>query len=534
LALPPGDDFLPAPRHELHAGPAFWPDTFFVDMTPVPEQWLNRVTAEHIDPDTGGLRHGAVTADMALASGTLLHERLHWFQGAGTSFGYLMSRLRILRGELALCALVTCPAEARRRLFDLRAAGRSIAARNATGQLLHDEAYPVTVQSLLDHWWATVAADRFLNDGNTRLLGAIPPQFLVGMIVRYLDAGDDIRAVFESPDAAFLDWCRAAGPADALPGALTDGAFTVRHIEEGAAVGAQLLYLERLAQVFESECRADDAGAIRTFVAARMAAYRQNPSRLYLEAMRRMAAACPDAHPGPIHAGRRWLEEFLLVCDLALNPRLAAGDRLLPLTWGDWHPVCRFERLLAAVAPTRPRHEGCGEPASPEWWQRRRRELLAATRLTDQSGAVTLGRSATDEEAGNSPHIRPASYVRRFLARAHADATKAREAIPAFAASPGDAVLDAPHQIVEFEREGHALCFDCPLVIFGDEGHHFRIAARDYLELLVALVDLRIATSVLASSGPVDFRGLPRDSTAMLIRADVVRRFEAMVGASTG
>jgi hypothetical protein len=528
------DEFLPAPRYELHAGPAFWPDTFFVDMTPVPEEWLSRVTPEHVDSRTGELRLEAVTADMALASGTLLHERLHWFQGVGTSFGYLMSRLRILRGELALCTLSTCPPETRGRLFELRRAGRSIAARNAAGQLLHDQPYAVTIQSLLDHWWGTVAADRFLNDGNTRLLGAIPPQFLVGMIVRYLEAGDDIRAVFESPDAAFLEWCRAAGPRDALPFDLASGTFTVRHIDEGAAVAAQLLYLERISQVFAREGRGGDAETIGTFVDTRMGAYRQDPSALYLEAMRRMEAACPDVERGTRNPRRRWLEEFLLVCDLALNPLLAAGDQLLPLTWQEWHPVSRFERLLAAAAATGPQGEAGTAPASPDWWRQRRQNLLLAAQLTEQTGPISLGRATTDTEDGNAPHIRPASYVRRFLSRAHADAIKARAAIPAFAASPGDALLDAAEQILVFEKEGHALCFDCPLVIFGDEGQHFRIDTRDYIELLMALTDLRIATSVLASSGPIDFRGLPRDSTAMIIRADVIRRFETLVGASVG
>lgn len=519
------DEFLPAPRYEQHGGAAFWPDTFFVDMNAAPAVWMARITDEQVDPDTGGLRHEFITTDMVVASGTLMHERMHWLQAIGTSFGYLMSRLRILRGELAMCTLATCPQDQRGRLFELRSRGRAIAARGADGQLLHDHGYSGTVQSLLDHWWATVAVDRFLVDGRAPLLGSLPPDFLVGMVLRYLLAGDDIRSVFESPDIDFVKWCRDLGPTGAVPDALKSDGFTVRHIEEGAAVAAQVLFLNRMAEAETGLGRTAESTTIRAAANTLLAGYRERGDRLYLEAFDRMALAVPDQD----RAGRRWLEDFLLVCDIALNPLLIRNGSPVAMMWSDWHPVLRFEKLLNAASRLRYPWYGRWNPAKPGWWSKRRAKLLQESGLAEQREPMSLGSETRRGAPSQSPIMYPASHARYFVARAHADAMRAR-AIPAFMSSPGDAMCDAPDEILTLTRQ-NALCFDCPLVIIGTEGHHYGIDEREYVSLLFALFDLRIAHWSLASAGAIDFGGLPADETALLVRSNVLERFKRTFGA---
>jgi hypothetical protein len=234
------DPFEPQPRYEETGIARYWPDTLFVDISEYPHE------VQSFDGDELRLTTEA-NLDVLIALAARMHEQVHWLQSAGTTFGRFLSLNRVTTADLAEAILTTVRPAELATLEDVRHLGRAPAARTKQGQLTHKLGYSVTIQSLFDHWWASVAVEHFLTDNNTTLPGVVDPRFLVGLALKYVTAGDAIRTVFNSPDEDFLETMINCGPIGRFPGMKALRNISVRHIEEAAALTVQHLFNSRVA-----------------------------------------------------------------------------------------------------------------------------------------------------------------------------------------------------------------------------------------------------------------------------------------------
>ena len=487
------DPFEPQPRREDVRGARYWPDTLFIDMSAYPE------AMQSFD---GTARDLAETGDLGIfvAIAARMHEQTHWIQTVGSTFGRFLARNRILTGDLAAAILTTASP---RELDLLRAARRSGVApaeRSRHGQLKHSLGYSTTLQSLFDHWWASVALEHFLVDGGRDLLGPIPPTFLVGLGLRYASSGDDLASVFNAPDEGFMLATRAMGPRGELLFGRSQDRLTVRHIEEGAAMVVQHLFTARQKdRLPETRYRAFASQAM-AWSLVRFADQRHS---LYTKAVTAFSQA------GVRGVDLRTLELFLLVCDIALNPAIPDDGAGLGADWSDFHPVLRFYRLIAALDRYEPDQAVVDGAPSASWWREERARLVTLARLSDGAGSGVSSRSRT---ADTNPLSEPGCFQRRFLADAAVQVDTLRRVFPAAGASPLHAADPNEVGFMALLDAANGPGYDPPLLIkTGGKGEPSSISEALFARATLAGASRRSLHSWLARPGPLMFMGLPSD-----------------------
>ena len=503
------DLFDPQPRYEQIRGARYWPDTMFVDMSNYPEEWQQFDGNEY-----QLLRDGDL--NLFVAAAARMHEQVHWLQTIGTTFGRFLALNRITTGDLAEAALTTASKNEIERLAKVRANGIAPASRNKQGRLLHEVEYSLTIQSLLDHWWATVALEHYLVDGNYSLINPVDPRFLVGLGMRYVDAGERFRIVFNSPDKDFLEETRSYGPLGGTKPPKPHNALTTRHIEEGAALIVQHIFLSRVSASL-SDSRAQLLG--QRALAWTLERFIDRRYSLYARAFFEFLAVLPD------HCLNRQLELFLLVCDIALNPEISF-DRTSQHTWSDFLPVLRFFSILRVM---RIQSLDClvneDMPLS-DWWTRQRDQFVHLAGLSDGARNPTM---IAKPKNWVDPYGKPTEYMRQFVLWAGANLEALRSKFPAAACSPANVVgPDESAFIAEFgQQEGPT--YDPPLLIKNHGfGEPVSISTEIFVSLITAATCKRSIHSWLAHSGAISFDGLPSDKAGRLAQERALHRMSLL------
>jgi len=505
--------FEPAPRGEATRGGRFWPSTLFVDISAYPRDFQNLDVASVRIFQDGDL-------DVLAALAARMHEQVHWLQTVGTTFGRFLAFNRITTGDLACAALATATERERGRLMEARRRGVTPGQQGEDGLLCHAVDYSPTVESLLDHWWSSLVLDRYMVDDDRSRPGPVDPQFMVGLALRYIGAGDRPREVFNAPDENFIQITRAYGPIDdPRPPEFRSG-LTELHIEEGAALVVQANYSAVLAAVLSKDRyrqyrRRSLAWTTERFI--------DDPQGLYCKAL---SYYTPHA---PAVSAERQFDLFLLLCDIALNPRIPDDGSPLGACWADFHPVLRFERLVAAldgfVADDR---EEDGVPPST-WWTEERSRLVAKAGLSDGGGDRAFARPVANKD---SPFAAPTGFLRGFLAHAGANLEVLRPHYPAVTASLTNATDPGADGFYTMLGSVEGPCFFPPLIIRSDGiGTPSTIEADLYANTVIASTILRTIHSWLTSPRPLNFRGLPTDPGAMIAR-DIAQEYLGIYGIS--
>lgn len=509
---PPGPDpFEPQPRHEGIRGARFWPDTLFVDISTYPDEF------QSYDQDDLRLWDDG-NPGIFIAASARLHEHMHWLQLAGTTFGRFLAINRLSTGDLAESIFNTATPEEIDRLSKARRKGMAPAARDHDGRLRHKHGYSGTIQALFDHWWASVVLDRFLIDSGERLLGPIDPRFLVGLGLRYATAARP-RDVFNAPDEGFIEETITFGPlGDRLP-PISSG-LTVRHIEETAAMVEQHLCNMGFAEQLPPE-RAEDYAA-RTLVWT-LERFLDDRHSLYTQALTHVLEHAPDL------PGRRFFELVLLICDLALNPVIPDTGAPLDCSWVEFHPVCRFERIVTSLSTFAPNNDDIEGMAPMTWWAEERDRLAAHADIED--GAASNAFCGTGDLAAN-PIANPAGFLRGFLGQAGRNLGALRARFPASIPSPIHALRWDTDSMLTMLAELDGPSFDPPLNIksFGDGEPSRSIDERQYIQALAAVTERRTAHSWLVRAGPINFAGLPSDKVGRMIQDQAATRLREAFG----
>lgn len=506
------DPFEPQPRHEDIHGARYWPDTMFIDMSAYPAE------VQSFDGEVGALMESA-DLGILVAAAARMHEQAHWLQSIGSSFGRFLALNRVMTGDLADAILTTATPHDLDLLAQARREGRAPAARTRAGQLRHGLDYSTTLQSLFDHWWSTVAVDHILTTGTTTMAGPIDPRFMVGLSLRYAVAGDGLRDVFNAPDAGFIEATIGYGPVgdDRAP-AIRSG-LTVNHLEEAAAMVVQHMFNGRIAAALPEQRYVSYA---QNALAWTLERFFDDRHSLYTKALTLYGEHAPDLDE------RRHLELFLLIVDIALNPLIADDGGPLGIGWHDFHPVLRFERLLAALDGFVPDDREIDGVPADSWWVEERAQLVARAGLSDAVGSHAFARTLPPPA---DPLRAPTSYLRRFIGQAAANLDTLRMRFPAAAASPLHVTdSDEPAFLAAIEAsDGPG--YDPPLVIkYDGEGQSGVLGERPYVEAVTAVSFRRSTHSWLVRPGALNFNGLPGDKTGRLLQQASINRLETLYG----
>lgn len=479
MSIPLTDPFEPHARHEGVGSARFWPDLLVAELT-LPETLGDTIEEMLSQTSPEGLALNAAS----------LHEQVHWLQTVGTTFGRFMSMVRLASSGLAESILATATEDEREALDTARRRGRAPAARGPDGHLLHDLGYSPTLQSLFDHWWACAAFDPILIDARKDLLGPLPLRLLFGLSLRYAQCDGDLKSVFNAPDQDFQTLTEALTPAEAH---VPEG-VTVREIEEGAAMAAQYISISGTRRHLEGDRLARFDEITSEWLQIR----RSDPRhRMYWRAWETYAGESPDT------MDRARLDDFLLICDLALCPHVPDRPQKPLRSWSDFHPTLRFQRLVE-VARQRPP----ARPAdSPSWWSTRRRQLSRLTNLSDggRSAAFTTSRRSIDD------YVDPTSRMRSFVTQASRNLTSLRRAAQAGVISPFGA---DDRSIARMEKASARLSgpgWIPPLTIIRD-AVITSLPGEDAARVLRAGAARRAVQSWLTHAGPLRFAGISGDA----------------------
>ena len=497
------DPFEPQPRHEEIHGARFWPDTLFVDISTYPDEFQSYDQDDLRVWDEGD-------PGIFIAASARLHEHMHWLQLAGTTFGRFLAINRLTTGDLAEAIFNTATPDEIARLSKARRRGIAPAARDRDGRLRHHHDYSGTMQALFDHWWASVALDHFLTDNGGALLGPVDPRFLVSLGLRYATA-ERPRDVFNAPDQGFIEETIAFGPLGGRLPPISSG-LTVRHIEETAAMVEQHICNMGFAEQLPPEREEEYAAHALAWTLERFLDDRHS---LYTRALTYLLEHAPDI---PEH---RFFELVLMICDLALNPLIPDTGAPLGCSWVEFHPVCRFERIIASLATFRPNVDGGEAPMT--WWSEERDRLAAHAGVDD--GVTSDAFCGTGDLKAN-PIANPAGFLRGFLGQAGRNLGALRVRFPASIPSPIHALRWDTDNIVAMLAEQHGPSFDPPLNIksFGDGEPSGSIDERQYVQALAAVTERRMAHSWLVRAGPINFAGLPSDKVGLMIQKQASTR----------
>lgn len=479
MSTPPLDPFEPNPRHEGVGTARFWPDLFVAELT-LPATLGDTVDEMLSQTSPEGLALNAAS----------LHEQVHWLQTVGTTFGRFMSMVRLAASGLAEAILATATETELQKLDAARRAGRPPAARAPNGHLLHDLEYSPTLQALFDHWWTCAALDPLLIDARRDLASHVTVRFLVGLGLRYAQCDGDLKAVFNAPDKDFQTITAGLAPDDAH---IPEG-VTVREIEEGAAMAAQYLYLSITRRHLDTErlARFDEITGEWLWIR------RTDPHhRIYWRAWETYAGHAPE------DMDRARLDDFLLVCDLALCPDIPDRPLKRLRSWPDFHPTLRFRTLVEAAQAHPPR-----KPAdSPRWWSFRRRQLARVAGVSDggSSRAFTVSKRAVDD------YNDPTSRMRQFVTQASRNVSSLRRAAQAGVISPFGAddrsVLLMEKEIARTSPPG----WEPPITIIRDAVITC-LPGADAVRIIRAGAARRAVQSWLTHAGPLRFSGLSADA----------------------
>ncbi|CAM8670760.1 hypothetical protein [Sphingobium cupriresistens] len=510
------DPFEPGPRREEVHGARFWPDTLFVDLSEYPDEVQSYDHHELAFWDDCNL-------GILVAMAARMHEQLHWLQTVGTTFGRFLATNRVTTGDLADAILTTATPRELGLLIDARRRSIPPALRDRTGRLSHEIGYSSTLQSLFDHWWSTVALEHYLVDSGADLLGPIDPRFMVGLSMRYAVAGNRPIDVFNAPDAGFMEATRDFGPRDASRTYKAASGLTVRHIEETAALVLQLITKASLAEMLTEQRQSDYAAQTSRWSLERFLDDRQS---LYTKALLYYAEHVPATDP------HRFFELLLLICDIALNPRIPDDGSPLGSDWSDFHPVCRFERLVAALEGFVPDTRKVDGHPSPQWWEEERYRLVKRAGISD---------GAKDRSFCSAPKVTPdaleapSDHIRAFLAKAGANLTTLRERYPSAVVSPIHALIGDTDGLVALTDTFDGPSFDPPLNIrsFGDGEPSPSIDTRSYVHTLFALTSRRATHSWLVRAGSLNFQGLPTDTVGLKAQQAAIERLSQLYGIET-
>lgn len=498
--LATADPFEPRPRGEAVRGARFWPDTLFLDISVYPKDFQN-LDIDH----TRMFEVGDLDTLVALAA--RMHEQVHWLQTVGTTFGRFLAFTRITNADLAHAILATATDQERDVLMEARRGGVAPAQRDLVGRLRHELPYSVTVESLFDHWWSNLVLEGYLVGNDRSRLGAVDPRFMVGLALRYAAAGDRLRDVFNEPSANFMKSTRGYGPVDDTAAPRFRSGLTELHIEEGAALVVQATYTADLAPLLSKERYRRYRRRSRTWTTER---FLDDPASLYCKALSYYTPYAPAV------SETRHLDLFLLLCDIALNPRIPDDGSPLDSPWSDFHPVLRFERLVAAldgfVADER---EENGAPPS-SWWIEERTRLVSRAGLSDGAAGRAFARPIASDI---SPFVAPTNFLRAFIANAAANLDTIRVHYPAVTTSLINALDPDADGFYTMLRSIDGPSFYPPLIIGSDgKGWASTIGAELYANTVIASTILRAFQSWLAFPGPLNFRGLPSDQGPRIAR----------------
>lgn len=461
--------------------------------------------------------HGDLRIFVAMAART--HEQVHWLQTVGSTFGRFLARNRIATGDLAEAILTTASANELGLLVDARRRGVAPAARSRQGQLRHAVPYSGTLQSLFDHWWATVALEHYLVDNGEALLGGIDPTFVAGLGLRYAAAGDDLKQVFNAPDGGFLESTRAMGPSGEPPSSGVLGGLSVRHVEEGAAMVAQHLFNARLKRVLPAKRYEAYAKQALAHTLVRFTDRRHSLYTDAIEHFGRVTLRVGDT---------RSLEIFLLCCDLALNPSIADDGGPLATDWQDFHPVLRFRRLVAALEDFAPSDEERDGAPPPHWWIEERARLACAAALSDGAGSAAFARDPVPK--GNAA-LESSRFLRGFLAEAGANLEALRSRFPASVSSAIHAADPGESAFMALLDTQNGPGFDPPLLIkSGGRGEPASISDALYARATLAVTQRRAFHGWIAQPGPVRFDGLPSDAAGRQAQTLAINRLRTAFG----
>ncbi len=509
---PRPDPFEPQPRREDTHGARYWPDTLFVDMSAYPEE---------VQAFDGSARDLVETGDLGIfvAIAARMHEQTHWVQTIGSTFCRFLARNRVLTGDLASAILTTATPRELDLLRAARRAGVAPAERSRQGQLKHSLGYSTTLQSLFDHWWASVAMEHFLVDGGQDLLGPIPPAFLVGLGLRYAACGDDLASVFNAPDEGFMPATRAMGPTGELILDRSRDGLTVRHIEEGAAMVVQHLFTARQKDRLPQARYTAFASQALAWTLTRFLDQRHS---LYTEAVTQFLRA------GVRGDDQRALELFLLVCDIALNPAIPDDGAGLGADWDDFHPVRRFQRLVAVLEGYTPDQAVIDGAPPADWWTTERARLITMTGMSDGAGSGVFSQGGTDAV---NPLGEPGRFQRRFLGEAAACLDALRGVYPAAGASPLHAADPDEVGFMAMLDAGEGPGYDPPLLIkTGGSGEPSSISEALFARATLAGASRRALHSWIARPGPLVFLGLPSDAPGQRARDLATQRLVEAFG----
>jgi hypothetical protein len=507
------DPFEPRPRGEAIRGARFWPDTLFLDISVYPKDFQN-LDIDH----TRIFEVGDLDTLVALAA--RMHEQVHWLQTVGTTFGRFLAFTRITNADLAHGILATATDRERDILMDARRRGVAPAQRDLVGRLRHESGYSITVESLFDHWWSNLVLEGYLLDNDRSRLGPVDPRFMVGLALRYAAAGDRLRDVFNEPDANFMKTTRGYGPVDDAAAPELRSGLTELHIEEGAALVVQATYTADLAPLLSKARYRRYRQRSRKWTTER---FLDDPASLYCKALSYYTPYAPAV------SETRHFDLFLLLCDIALNPHIPDDGSPLDRPWSDFHPVLRFERLVAAlngfVADDR---EENGAPPSV-WWIEERARLVARAGLSDGAADHAFARPVAPD---SSPFVAPTTFLRALIASAGANLDTIRTQYPAVTASLTNALDPGADGFYTTLRSIDGPSFYPPLIIGSDgSGWGSTIDAELYANAVIASTILRAIQSWLAFPGPLNFRGLPSDQGPRIAR-DIAKERLGIYGIS--
>lgn len=500
------DPFEPQPRREDVRGALFWPDTLFVDLSAYPDEF------QSYEPDDLRVWEQG-DPGILVAAAARTHEQMHWLQLAGTTFGRFQAINRLTTGDLAEAIFNTATPAEIERLSDGRRAGLAPGARDRDGQLVHKRhSYSVKMQGLFDHWWASVALDHYLTDGGAALLGRLDPRFMVGLGLRYATA-DRPRDVFNASDFRFFEDTIATGPNDGRVPPITSG-LTVRHIEETAAMVAQHLCNAGFAEQLPPDRQREYASRVLAWTLERFIDDRHS---LYTRALSHFAEHAPEV------SAKRFLELALLVCDLALNPVIPDTGEPLACAWTEFHPVCRFERIVASLDTFAANIAKVDGDAPMSWWADERERIAVHAGVRDGASSDAFCKpSALDAD----PLEDPGRHLRGFLGQAGRNLALLRARFPAAVPSAIHALRCDADGMVAALAQLQGPSFDPPMNIksFGDGEPSASIDHAAYGRCLTAVTERRAAHSWLVRSGPLNFAGLPTDALGRMVQNNAATR----------
>lgn len=537
----PFDPFRLTPLGARPALATYWPDTTFIELSPAAGYLDTLLASVASASDRDG--PAAENAKLAVALSVIQHENTHRWVSHIRSWGILRRLIDIVQLDLLGVFLHSLDAATLTRQLRNEHTAEPLLSRAGDLDVVIDPSWTGTTHSAAEHAWVCTILRALVDHGHHRLAQLRPPEYMYGVLARYLSAGADVVGVlaedntrFQQKVKSFKAWqgrrSKLLPPnmpsGDDLFGAIGAYLPSAVAIEECQAIIAQHLYYSGAGD-WSGRAGAPIVEAFNRQLWETVA----DPGNPHYSAAFRLFALVTGSTFGAgagADPDRRQATTLSIICDLALNPPLGFDAEGLPAAggWHDVHPSLRFAALCQACTRVARRDWPTHDSIDAAAYRRFCATLLGLSgmRIAEPQELIRLIELTTDTYLARGYYpLKKSLWIYRDASLRGFELIDRHPRLLTdpwgeMAASGGEPATADPF-------------FDPPFLIIEGQPQGDSLSEADYFTHVYGWSIARIVRATTLGHGAVSFAGLPGGDTSAILRQGAQEWFaETFLGAT--